>query len=122
MKKLILLLTLFFFSAMSYGVTMTDGEIPLYIPQGSGTTHRAPTIIPVTCYLIESLNSVALFSSSLTTTAEVEISNLSTGESFSYDNVYISSVPTSLSLSGSGEYAIEITLASGCVYLGDFNI
>jgi len=102
---------------------INDGieEIPLHAGNGtSGGDQRSPAQIPLSCYLLESLNSVVLYSSSLSTTADVEITNLSTGDVLFYDDVSISSIPETLPLSGSGEYTIEVLLSEGIIISGAF--
>lgn len=104
-------------------LAINDGieEIPLHAGNGtSGGNQRSPAQIPISCYLLESLNSVVLYSSSLSTTADVEITNLSTGDVLFYDDVSISSLPETLPLAGEGEYTVVITLDGGVSYSGDF--
>ena len=124
MKKLVLLFAivgLLFPPVMSIASNDGGDEIPLHGGSGtSGGNHRSPALIPLSCYLLESLNSVVLYSSSLSTTADVEITNLSTGDVLFYDDVSISSIPETLPLSGSGEYTIEVSLDSDIFY-GEFN-
>ena len=125
MKKLVLLFAivgLLFPPVMSIASNDGGDEIPLHGGNGtSGGNHRSPAQIPISCYLLESMNSVALYSTSLTTTADVEITNLSTGDVLFYDDVSISSIPETLPLSGSGEYTIEVSLDSDIFY-GEFNL
>ena len=125
MKKLVLLFAivgLLFPPVMSIASNDGGDEIPLHGGNGTcGGNHRSPAQIPISCYLLESLNSVVLYSSSLSTTADVEITNLSTGDVLFYDDVSISSIPETLPLSGSGEYTIEVSLDSDIFY-GEFNL
>ena len=124
MKKLVLLFAivgLLFPPVMSIASNDGGDEIPLHGGNGtSGGNHRSPAQIPLSCYLLESLNSVVLYSSSLSTTADVEITNLSTGDVLFYGDVSISSLPETLPLAGEGEYTVVITLDGGVSYSGDF--
>ena len=124
MKKLVLLFAivgLLFPPTMSIASNDGGDEIPLHGGNGtSGGNQRSPAQIPISCYLLESMNSVALYSTSLTTTADVEISNLSTGDVLFYGDVSISSLPETLPLAGDGEYTIEVTLDNSVVYCGEF--
>lgn len=109
-------------SLTSFGSNKTQGgdEIPLHDGTLPGNIPHSQTQVPISCYLMSSVNTVLVSSSSITTSAHVEIENTDSGLTIAQD-IQISSVPTSIILPGPGHYIIEIYLPSGTMYFGSFN-
>ncbi len=99
-----------------------DVEVEFF-DAGNGVVgpHRTPALIPISGYASLSFNALILFSNTITDDAEVLVSNLSTGDSDGYE-VEIGSSPILLPLSGSGAYYIMVTLSSGVIYYGAFEL
>ncbi|MBP5558651.1 MAG: DUF3244 domain-containing protein [Bacteroidales bacterium] len=97
------------------------GEIPLNTPPPPGNNPHAPAIIPISCYFMSLQNCVIIQSSSITTSAQVDIDNTTTGVSI-HKAVLISSIPCTVNISGPGNYVITITLLSGVSYYGQFSV
>ena len=95
-------------------------DIPLHDNRPPVNIPHAPSLVPISCYLMSSASSIILYSATITTNAHVELENTSTGLTYSCD-IVISSVPVPISLLGPGEYLIEITLPSGVLYTGLFS-
>lgn len=64
---------------------------------------------------------VALLSASRDCEANVEVCNLTTGHTEDYDTV-LSASPLMIPLFGEGQYSITITLTSGQIYEGEFEL
>lgn len=93
-------------------------HIDLKIPTGGG--HRS-SASDIEGDLYPTSSRVVLYSNDLFTTAEVDIVNVTTG-TVSTQDVLISSRFVALPLSGPGSYTIEILLADGTCYYGEFNL
>ena len=121
MKRLVcfFITLVLFLPAHSSALCQPGDNIPLHENVPPGDNPHAPALVPISCYLMPSSSSVLLYSASITTTAHVELENLTTGLTYSCD-ILISSIPVPLSLLGPGDYTIEITLPSGIVYSGSF--
>ena len=95
-------------------------EIPIKADIPPGNNPHSQTQVPITCYLMSAVNTVLISSSSITTSAHVEIENTDTGLTVAQD-IQISAIPTSIILPGSGHYIIYIYLPSGTMYYGEFS-
>lgn len=94
------------------GVPLRDGNPPGNIP-------HAPSVVPISCYVISSTGCIWFVSDHLTSSANIELVNNTTGMA-SHNNIIITSIPESVQLSGPGEYALVITLQSGAIFYGEF--
>ena len=123
MKKYLLLLAAFllFTAADSKTAKQEIIEVPLNTELPDNGIPRGVQITPISCYVLTSLGELILYSNSLSSAANVEIENTSTGVLIQ-ESVIIGSIPVSIGLSGPGDYSIEITLSSGTVYGGMFII
>ena len=119
-KKSLLLMTLIaMFPAFSKETSQVIDDVPLKETTPPGDRPRDVYSVPISCYILGSTGCVWFVSSTISTSADVELVNTTTGTVTS-DTVYISSTPDSVALTGPGDYTLEITLPSGASYYGTF--
>lgn len=117
----LLITSLFLLSPATIAYGQEIGDIPLHGNTPPGDIPRTPAIIPMSCYYVTVLNYVIIQSSSLNTTAQVEIVNTTTGAVVN-EIIVINAIPSMINLPGPGSYTIIITLPSGEEYSGVFII
>ena len=122
MKKTLLLLALLAcLFVPSFALQQEVIEVPLHTELPDNGMPRGGVSIPITCYAISNLNELLLVSNVLSETVHVYVENPTTGYSAS-ECVALNSFPSPISLFGQGDYLIEITLSSGAVYYGSFEL
>ncbi len=87
-----------------------------------GHLHRAPSLNPLVfeCCVMHG-QEVALLAASRDCEANMEVRNFTTGHTEDYDTV-LSTSPLLIPLFGDGQYSITITLTSGQIYEGEFEL
>lgn len=121
MKKFLLILlsfALFFPGFNTYA--QEPEEVPIIINVPPGNHPHSPQLSPISCYLLPSTASLLFSSTTISGYSLILVENLTTG-AYSMEEVYISSIPATIPLLGSGNYCITITLSNGPTYQGSFS-
>lgn len=100
-----------------------ESTVPIRTKEDNNTSmHRAPSLNPLVfeCCVLHG-QEVALLAASRDCEANVEVCNFTTGHTEDYDTV-LSTSPLIIPLFGDGQYSITITLTSGQIYEGEFEL
>lgn len=119
MKKFLLILA---FLCIVYSSNATVPIRVLDTTQQSGTTHRAPTTIPVSADYLSSISSLMLFFNQDCGAVGITINNISTGDSEYYSfNASIGTYYFPIQ-NGVGNYIVYITLSNDITLFGEFSV
>lgn len=124
LKKLIILLGVFFSCATSFALPDGEGGTPIPILEDNSLEHavppKSPAQIPMDCVYYSSLTSIATTFHYDLGTVSVRVENQTTGDNYQV-KVNALAGPMILPISGiSGRWRIIFILANGVKYSGEF--
>lgn len=124
LKKLIILLGVFFSCATSFALPDGEGSTPIPILEDNSLEHavppKSPAQIPMDCVYYPSLTSIATTFHYDLGTVSVRVENQTTGDNYQV-KVNALAGPMILPISGiSGRWRIIFILANGVKYRGEF--
>ena len=119
--KLLLAVVLLPLSVLSLGKRHDDVlEVQLVGTNPSLDQTHSESPVPIDCFLDSDMSMLIFVSDSLSTTAQVEFENLSTGFTY-YEQIVVSSTESITPIPSVGDYSIRICLTDGMEYYGEFS-
>lgn len=126
LKKLIILLGVFFSCATSFALPDGEGGTPILILEDNSLEHavppKSPAQIPMDCVYYSSLTSIATTFHYDLGSISVEIENQTTGEN---NQITVKALAGQMIFpisASQGHWVITFTLQGGVIYYGEFNL